>query len=316
MLYARFAIWWIRKANYEKLFITKSVNMTITIPQKLMSESNGFGFLAELDQLTKDLSFDELLLDFKYNTWFEANLCAALGAILSRLQENFVSVSFQNMQPAIQKILSKNHFLSNFGSVALPDTYQTTIKFRKFKVSEEKQFKTYLDTELLSQPDLPSMSPLLKSKINKSIFEIFNNANIHGRCVHVFSCGQYFPQKKRLVFTIADLGRTIKSNVNEYLNTTLSSSQAINWAVEEGHTTKTGSIPGGLGLSLIRDFLKLNKGCIQIVSSGGYWEERKGAIFAKEFENHLMGTIVNLDININDHSSYVLASELNPDSIF
>lgn len=290
--------------------------MIITIPQKLMSESDGFGFLAELDELTNTLSFDELLLDFKNNTWFEANLCAAFGAILSRSQENFVSVSFQNMRPEISKILSKIHFLSNFGSEALPDTFQTTIKFRKFKVSEEKQFKTYLDNELLSQPDLPSMSPLLKSKINKSIFEIFNNANIHGHCVHVFSCGQYFPQKKRLVFTIADLGRTIKSNVNEYLNKSLSSSQAIHWAVEEGHTTKTGSIPGGLGLSLIRDFLKLNKGCIQIVSSDGYWEERKGVIFAKEFENNLMGTIVNLDININDHSSYVLASEVNPNSIF
>ena len=160
------------------------------------------------------------------------------------------------------------------------------------------------------------MSPLLKSKINKSIFEIFNNANIHGRCQHVFSCGQYFPKKKRLLFTIADLGATIKHNVNQYLDRSLPASEAIQWAVEEGNTTKTGSIPGGLGLSLIRDFLKLNKGRIQIVSANGYWEERKGAIFAKEFENVLTGTFVNLDININDQSSYVLASEVDPNSIF
>lgn len=105
--------------------------------------------------------------------------------------------------------------MSNFGSEILPDIYQTTIKFKKFKVNEEKQFKDYLDRELLSQPDLPKMSPLLKSKINKSIFEIFNNANIHGHCTHVFSCGQYFPQKKRLASTIADLGKMIKFNVNE-----------------------------------------------------------------------------------------------------
>ena len=160
------------------------------------------------------------------------------------------------------------------------------------------------------------MSPLLKSKINKSIFEIFNNANIHGQCEHVFSCGQYFPFKRRLLFTIADLGNTIKRNVNAYLNQSFTGSDAIRWAVEEGNTTKTGTIPGGLGLSLIRDFLKLNNGRIQIVSSCGYWEERKGAIFAKEFENVLMGTIVNLDITINDQSSYVLASEVDPNSIF
>ena len=290
--------------------------MKIALPQKLMSEKDGFGFFAQLYEQTKDMSFDELILDFKYNTWFEANLCATLGAILSKLQENFVSVRFMNMSPSVERILLKNHFLSNFGSEALPDTHQTTIKFRKFKVTEEKQFKDYLDKELLSQPDLPQMSHLLKRKINMSIFEIFNNANIHGQCIHVFSCGQYFPQKMRLVFTIADLGRTIKKNVNEYLNKSYSSSEAITWAVEEGNTTKTGTIPGGLGLSLIRDFLKLNKGGIQIASSEGYWEERKGVIFAKKFENALIGTIVNLDFNINDHSSYALASEVDPNSIF
>ncbi|MCG6186561.1 hypothetical protein [Maribellus maritimus] len=290
--------------------------MKIRMPAKLMSEEAGFGFIVELYEQTKNMGFDDLELDFKSTYWLEANLCAALGAILSRLQEEFVSVNFVNVNPSVELILSKNHFLSNFGSVVLPDTHQTTIKFRKFKVTEEKAFKDYLDKELLSQPDLPSMSPLLKSKINKSIFEIFNNANIHGHCSHVFSCGQYFPQKKRLAFTVADLGKSIKSNVNHYLNKSLSGSEAISWAVEEGNTTRTGTIPGGLGLSLIRDFLKLNKGYIQIVSSNGYWEERKGVIFATEFDNTLLGTIVNLDININDHSSYVLSSEINADSIF
>lgn len=290
--------------------------MKINMPAKLMSQHSGFAFISELYEQTKDLGFEELVLDFKYTYWLEANLCAALGAILSRLQEEFVSVNFTNVNPSVYQILSKNHFLSNFGSEVLPDTHQTTIKFRKFKVSEEKAFKEYLDKELLSQPDLPNMSPLLKSKINKSIFEIFNNANIHGHCSHVFSCGQYFPQKKRLAFTIADLGKTIKFNVTQYLNKELSGAESIAWAVEEGNTTKTGTIPGGLGLSLIRDFLKLNNGRIQIVSSNGYWEERKGVIFATEFDNTLIGTIVNLDININDHSSYVLASEINADSIF
>lgn len=290
--------------------------MIIRMPQQLMSDSSGFGFFVELFDKTKTMEFDVLVLDFMGNTWFEANLCSALGAILSKLQQNFVSVEFRNMNRQVSLILSKNHFLSNFGNQLLPDTHQTTIKFRKFKVTEEKQFKDYLDLELLSQPDLPNMSPLLKSKISKSILEIFNNANIHGQCTHIFSCGQYFPQKKRLAFTISDLGKTIKYNVNYYLKKENSGSEAIKWAVEEGHTTKTGTIPGGLGLSLIRDFLKLNKGRIQIVSSNGYWEERKGDIFAQDMDATLAGTIVNLDININDHSSYILASEIDQESIF
>jgi len=290
--------------------------MQINVPGKLTSTESGYGFFVKLYDCTADLENDRLILDFKRNTWFEANLCAALGAILSKVQENINEIHFINIDPTVQQILTRNHFLSYFMNLHLPDKNRTTIKFRKFKVTEEKQFKDYLDDELLSQPDLPNMSPLLSNKINKSIFEIFNNANIHGRCSHVFSCGQYYPQKKRLDFTIADLGRSIKQNVAEFLGKSLTGRESLSWAVEEGHTTKTGSIPGGLGLSLIREFLKLNKGKIQIVSSDGYWEEKNGRTFVGEFEDSFVGTIVNLEFNINDHNSYVLKEELNPNDIF
>ena len=81
-------------------------------------------------------------------------------------------------------------------------------------------------------------------------------------------------QKKRLDFTIVDLGRTIKSNVKEYVNKEVSGKDALKWAVTEGNTTKHGEIPGGLGLSMIREFLKKNDGKIQIVSEDGYWEQK------------------------------------------
>lgn len=61
----------------------------------------------------------------------------------------------------------------------------------------------------------------------------------------------------RLNFTIVDLGKTIKTGVNNFLKKNLSGIEYIAWAVEEGNTTKRGTIPGGLGLSLIREFLKI-----------------------------------------------------------
>ena len=290
--------------------------MVVNIPAQLMSDEQGYNFFVSFYNRVAKLEHTEVILDFSDNWWFEANLCAALGAILSNVQENLNEIKFQNLNSKLEDILTRNHFLSYFMNLYLPDKNRTTIKFRKFKVTEEKQFKDYLDEELLSQPDLPNMSPLLKNKINKSIFEIYNNAYIHGKCSHVYTCGQYYPQKKKLDFTIADLGKSIKYNVNNYLKSSLTGTDAIKWAIEEGNTTKTGSIPGGLGLSLILEFLRLNNGKIQIVSSDGYWEEKKGIIFATDFDLAFVGTIVNLEFNINDHSSYILKEELNPESIF
>ncbi len=277
---------------------------------------NGFRFLLDFSEKTLSSNNKNVVLDLKDTQFFSANLCSALGAILFRLIDNGNQISFENITPRVKNSLSKNLFLPNFGWDLQKDYYSTTIKFRKFSSVQEIDFQEYLEKELLSQPDLPKMSPLLKKKISKSILEIFNNAFHHGGCNLIYSCGQYYPHLKKLDFTISDLGKTIKHNVNGFLSKKMNGSETIQWAVEEGNTTKTGNIPGGLGLSLIREFLRLNNGKIQIASSNGYWEEKKGNIFAQDFDSEFSGTIVNLGFNINDNNSYALTSEIDPDSIF
>jgi hypothetical protein len=103
----------------------------------------------------------------------------------------------------------------------------------------------------------------------------------------------------------------------------MSATEAIKWAIKEGNTTKTGNIPGGLGLSLIRKFILLNQGDFQIVSSDGFLSETKGHLLTMDLESlneesmNFMGTIVNLQFNIKDTKSYQLSSEqIDPDDIF
>lgn len=284
--------------------------MKYKLPTKIKSDFAGYKSLVKLYHQTKDLFLNNVEIDFSGTTWFEANLSAVLGGIINKIERNLNDVVLTDFNPKIKDILERNHFLSHFGGRQLPDAKETTIKYRKFKTTDEKIFKNYLDTELLSKQDMPNMSPALRKKVNESIFEIFNNAVIHGGCSNIFSCGQYFPQKLHLDFTIMNFGNTIKENVNEYLGTKKSSVDSIRWALIEGNTTKSGAIPGGLGLGLICKFLKKNKGKIQIISCNGFWEQKKGVIFADEFENEFPGTIVNLEFNINDPSYYYLASEI------
>lgn len=290
--------------------------MRFDFPVRIESDFAGYNTLVDFGDAADGLVFDEITLDFEKTKWFEANLTAVLGAILNKTQSGLNDVKIVNLDKNMEKLLLRNYFLSHFGGSKIPDYYDTTIKYRKFKMTEEKLFKEYLDRELLSKKAMPGMSSLLRKKINESIFEIFNNAVIHGNCQNIFSCGQYYHKKKRLDFTMVDLGKTIKANVNEYLRDDLSGEVAIKWAVGEGHTTKRGQIPGGLGLSLIREFIGKNNGKIQIVSADGYWEQKEGNETGKQFLRVFPGTIVNLEFNIADKSYYRLSSEIDPQNIF
>lgn len=289
---------------------------TFKFPKEVRSRHEGYEPFLDLYQLVKGMVFDNLILDFSNTTWFDANLLAILGSILNRVQNDLNDIQIKNLKPQVEKIFSKNHFLSNFGGAKIEDFYGTTIKYKRFKSTDEKLFKVYLDNELLSREALPRMTTALRKKINESIFEIYNNAIIHGHSKDIFSCGQFYPSERRLDFTIVDLGKTVKGNVNKYLNKKLTGNAAIEWAIQEGHTTKIGDTPGGLGLSLIRKFLELNNGKIQILSADGYWYQRgnysKSFLFVKRFD----GTIVNLEFNIDDNKEYCLESELKPEDIF
>ncbi len=290
--------------------------MRFQFPKSIESNFEGYNALMDFYDKIKDLAFDEIILDFSNTRWLEANLIAILGAILNKAQSNPNNVRIENLSKEIESLLSRNHFLSHFGKLQILDYYETTIKYRKFKITEEKLFKDYLDRELLSKKAMPDMSVLLRKKINESIFEIFNNAVIHGDCDNIFSCGQYYPKKKKLDFTIVDIGRTIKINVNDYMKNNLSGKDAIEWAVTEGNTTKQGPIPGGLGLSLIREFLEKNGGKIQIISADGYWEQKGDSENSNVFSLSFPGTVVNLEFSIKDGNYYCLSSEINEKEIF
>jgi anti-anti-sigma regulatory factor len=290
--------------------------MVISIPKNVCTGLEGYSFLIDFYQRTQKTFFEEIVLDFAATTWFEANLLAVLGALLNRLENELNTIRIINLNKKIETLFKRNQFLSHFGGYSLADFYHTTVRYTKFKATEERLFKVYLDNELLAKETMPKMSSRLRKKINESIFEIFNNAAIHGQCSHIFTCGQYFPVKARLDFTIVDLGVTIRKNVSDYLQNDYTGEEAIKWAVSENNTTRKGSIPGGLGLKIIREFIELNKGKIQIISADGYWQQSQNKVTSRSFTKNFPGAIVNLEFNIADQSLYQLSSEVNPNEIF
>ena len=270
---------------------------------------SGFESIAELSEVTRELQSTSIVLDFKNCYFFEANMAAPLFAAVAKLHNKSNVVSIANLPSKVGRILRKNQFLEHFGFENLPDTYQTTIPFRIFKPNAGLQFNVYLSSNLDGK-GMPAMSSELSKRFRQNVFEIFLNSVIHSQSeLGIFTCGQYFPQKQRLDFTIVDGGIGIPESVREY-NRINDPVRAIKWALIKGHTTKKGNHPGGLGLSLIREFIRRNNGKIQIVSSLGYCEINENGNSYEIMRYAFPGTCINIEVNTSDARRYVLSSEL------
>jgi len=282
----------------------------------IVNSQIGFSHLIELSQATSDLVFEVVEIDFTGTTWIDANMCAPLGAILYRISDHLNEVSLTNIAPNVHKILSKNGFLSTYGEEKSVDTYGTTIAYTRFDPKDERYFASYIEQHFQGK-GMPTMSQSLEKRFRESIYEIFSNCVLHsGTERGIFSCGQFFPNKKRLDFSIVDLGVGMRRKVASYLGRDIASDEAIMWTTTDRNTTKTGNIPGGLGLKLLKEFVSLNGGRIQIVSDSGYWEYSGGQPGAARFNAEFPGTAVNIEINTSDTKSYVLSTELTSDGIF
>lgn len=281
------------------------------------SDCAGFNSIAHIAEQSHGAFSDSVEVDFSSCDFFEANMAAPLYVVVARLRDELNDVSLINLKPALDTILRKNHFLARFQKTVLIDANQTTVPFKIFKLQAGEQFFEYLESCMYGK-GIPAMSAALTKRFQQSLFEIFQNAAIHSKSESgIFTCGQFFPQMHRLDFTIADAGVGIRDNVRQYTgNVKMNSCAAIKWALTEGNTTKTGNQPGGLGLKLLKDFIRINKGKLQIVSRFGCYEFSASGGSCRKLDHDFPGTCVNIEINTQDKNSYYLKSELSSNDIF
>jgi hypothetical protein len=282
----------------------------------LSNDLQGFAQLIGLYHQLKNAFLEDIHIDMSGVGWLAANMCAPLGAILHQVSSNVNTVSFTDIKPSVEAILRRNGFLSNYGHPHLPNGFGTTVPYQRFETKDDRYFGRYISEHLIGKR-IPAMSLGLRKKFQESIFEIFSNAVLHSQTqLGIFSCGQYFRQKQRLDLSISDLGIGLRRNIEQKIGLKLSSEQAIEWALTAEHTTKTGPVPGGLGLKLLREFITMNQGRMQMVSDQGYWEAKGGQVVRQSFAAPFPGTVVNLEFNTADRNSYCLTDEIRPEDIF
>ena len=290
--------------------------LTIPIDRVVKSDMFGYSFLAKFyEKIVSQEQNKEFFVDFVGCQHFDANLSAALGALIDKLSEDGYKLWLTNVRLGVKRILSRNHFLKAFAVETNNQEKEDFIEYKTFNRNEETSFKEYILKGLIEKKNFPKHTEKAGDKVVESIYEIYVNAIHHGDCNYVYCCGELnLGVNPVLDVTIVDCGNTIVHNVGEYCRKKgiplMDSCEAIAWSMIRGNTTKdAGTVPGGLGLAILQDFITLNKGALQIVSADGMLEYRNGETNTSVLSAAFPGTIVNMEFNFNDDNIYKLRSE-------
>lgn len=293
----------------------ETMQKKIFISQSVAADKAGYEFLCELYTEMHSLEKEDIYIDFGKCRSFDANLSSVLGSIFDkRLKEGCPIHLALPQHSGVRRVLSRNGFFRAFDLNTDNKDRENYIYYSSFGVSDTQAFKEYVDKEIIQKERFPKCTDKAKDKIVESIYEIFANAVSHGGCDRVYSCGEVHTRKSRtmLDITFVNLGLSVVDNVNRYLQekegSVLTSCEALEWAFAKGNTTK--SIPGGLGLDILREFIKQNNGTIQMISGDAMLEIEGDTHNQTLLDKWFPGTIVTVEFNCDDDKMYLTTDEV------
>src|SRR5690606_6643184 len=202
--------------------------------------------------------------------------------------------------------LCQNGFAGNFGYPTWPWS-GPSIPYREDKTRDVGGIMDSLERYWLGRGWV-QVSKRLRDAPVGHMWDISTNAfERTGRAIGVCACGQHFPHNETLLLTVVDFGQGIpakmrgffRQHTDEELVAKLTGASCLRWAFQAGNTTKVGE-PGGSGLDLLKEFVRLNQGKLEIYSNDGY------AIVDKDgerFENRDLafeGTVVHITLRCDE----------------
>lgn len=284
------------------------------ISSRVVADKAGFEFFAEFYNGILGSQETDVYVNFDQCKEFDANLAAVLGAILDCMTENGRRMYVSNpKERGVRRALSRNKFLKAFDVQTRNEDRENFIVYRKFGTDEPLAFKSFINSDLIRKQRFPHCTPKAAEKIIESIYEIFANAASHGKCRYIYCCGEVHSRggKSMMDMTFVNLGTTVVENVNTYLQTRygkqLGACETLRWAFVKGNTTKP--IPGGLGLDILKEFIGMNEGTIQMVSGNAMLEIENNTVTGTLLDRFFPGTIVNVEFNCSDQKAYLLPDE-------
>lgn len=270
----------------------------------IYTDFSGFRQLLKFHEECSKHNDTNIFINLDDVVWVDGNLCAVLGAILYKLSKE------RNLLFSIDadQVSNKCHVLFDNNFIPLKQDlrkYQvkTCIPYRGFLPKQKDDFVNYLENELLVHAAMPRFSDDIKNKLIDDLMEVYANIDVHAETGDpFFVCGQYYPKKEMIHFTICDLGIGFFKKINERQpEKVLSCGDAILWAIE-GNSTKPDA-PGGSGLKNLYQYLDSQNGGLQIYTGDAGWcskTMKTGSIYKSgvaDLRNFYCGASINLEFN-------------------
>lgn len=282
----------------------------LSVPTTYVKSKHCIALFELWSTIAQYLTRSEITLHFRDCKFLSHNGVAFLGGVDQWVKARGGQITFQwdTLQSQIRNNLAQNGFLHSMGIEQHPWN-GNSIPYRIDLNRDRNGIMDYLLNRWLGKGWV-NISPKLQREIAGRVWEIYENAFTHSQSeVGIFSCGQHYPTQKELHLTIVDFGVGIPSKVRSLpQNSSLSTSQALEWAFSPGNTTAVG-ISRGMGLTLLQEFIHKNQGDIKIFSNDGYACTRRDTIEYKTQNINFSGTFVNISLRCNE-SYYCLASEV------
>ncbi|WP_081077551.1 ATP-binding protein [Burkholderia cepacia] len=255
------------------------------------------------------------VFDFSQCGDLRPNAVAFLGGIARLCEHHGKRIAFDWSTLRVQVLftLCQNGFAERFGQGIRP-WIGHSIPYREDRTSAQNSVADYLTDQWLGKGWL-NVSELLRDAIVGKVLEIYANSFEHAQSpIGVFSCGQHFDSENELILSVVDFGTGIPSKVRHFLKLDprmpgIPSSAILQWAFKQGNSTAAGVVPRGLGLDLLREFVTLNNGSLEVYSEDSYALIDKNGDQFVDLPSKFNGTAVTIKL-ICDARIYRFANEV------
>jgi len=202
------------------LIIPKKVAV-FELPESIVTGLSGHEILWALFHKAKVNSHCDFYVEAKNLTFFEGNMSALFLSIAHKLkEENYVTLILLNSINLISELFDRNGLICGINNSALEsyDYKETTVCAKLFNPElDDDKFIKYIQNDLLKHRGFTNINSAERSWIEDGFIETFSNVNEHSNThLNLSACGQYFPKKDILKFTICDLGNGFLKKIQEF----------------------------------------------------------------------------------------------------
>ncbi len=277
-----------------------------------------------------DADFEKLFAIWRQVKDLERNVCFAfskcislrphavafLGGLARLIESQSANVRFDwsslSETDAVMKTLCQNGFAEVFGHKP-SKLSDHSVPYREDKSLDSDGIMDYLTSNWIGR-DWVHVSKRLRNAIAGKVWEVYNNAFEHGGSnIGIFSCGQHYGAGKHLLLSVVDFGIGIPAKVRTFVGSDPQSKEVpadacLRWAFMPGTTTSGGDIAKGLGLDLLKEFVAINDGKLEVYSNEGYAIINKDGDKYYTRPNSFDGTVVYITLQC-DESYYRFSDE-------